>query len=120
MSVMRAFVVPSIATLTLLASVGLAMSQSSGGGSSSGGSSAGGAAGSPGSASRGSSLSTPTYSAMPPAGTAASGGVATGRSAGSADIEPYPEHGGRTIRCPDGSVGKTDAGGCLGGPTPRY
>ncbi len=99
--------------LALSLAAGVAHAQSSGsGGGSSGGASGGGASTGAGAA------STPGYSARSQALPAGSGGV-SGHGAGSADAPRLPETAGRTIRCPDGSIGKTDAGGCLGDPQRR-
>lgn len=134
MSVMRALRVPSIASAGLLAILTVvvatpALAQSGGGssgGSSSGGSSGGASSGSgtAGSAAGGGAVSRPSYSPSPPPGTEASGGRVgaadgSGRAAGAGDIPRAPETAGRTIRCPDGTIGKTNAGGCLGDPICR-
>ena len=94
--------------LALLLAAGFAHAQSGG---SSGGASGGGASSAAGGVS-------PSYSARSQALPAGSGGT-SGRSAGSADAPRLPETGGRIIRCRDGSIGKTDAGGCLGDPPSR-
>lgn len=102
--------------LALSLAAGLAHAQSgSSGGASGGGASSGPSGGASAGAGR---VSSPSYSARSQALPAGSGGP-SGRSAGSADVPRLPESGGRTIRCRDGSIGKTDAGGCLGDPPSR-
>lgn len=129
MSVMRALRVPSsiasAGVLAILTVVGATPALAQSGGGSSGGSSGGTSSGSgtAGSAAGG-AVSRPSYSASPPPGTEASGGRTgaageSGRAAGAADIPRAPEDAGRTIRCPDGTIGKTKAGGCLGDPIRR-
>lgn len=99
---------PLVFAAALASAAGLGTASAQTGGAPGGGSSAGAPASG--------SLSTPTYSARPPAGTAASGGTVGATQGNPEDgVRKYPEHAGRTIRCPDGSIGKTDAGGCLGG-----